>query len=557
MNDNQKKTDAEVLRLKAEGLLKTENPPGNASTLSISETDLAKLIHELQVHQVEQEMQNEELRHAWATGQIAVDKYTELYEFAPTGYLSLSKEGIIVEVNFATSQMLGKERVRLKNRSFGFYVSDDTKPVFKLFLEKVFTTRLKETCMLTLTTYDKSPLYVQLTGRLSERENHCMISMIDITERVRQEKTIKESESRFKSLFERHNAIMLLIDPESGKILSANQAASVFYGYSIPVLCDMSIDQINKFSAEKIKAEREKAAAEQRNYFIFPHLLASGEERIVEVHSSPIEFQGSRILFSIIHDITARWQAEAEIILKNAELSKLIAEKDKFFSIIAHDLRNPFNTFLGYTQMMVEDIESLTLAELQKIALSMRNSATNLFGLLENLLEWSRIRRGVTNFEPALSPLMSTIEESIATVVGLADKKEIEIGFEIADDCNVFADRYMLNSIVRNLVTNAIKFSHRGGKIAIAAKPITGNLVEISIRDSGIGMNEKMVENLFRLDEQTNRKGTEGESTTGLGLIICKEFVEKHGGTLWVKSEEGKGATVYFSLPAGEGKNDE
>jgi signal transduction histidine kinase len=115
----------------------------------------------------------------------------------------------------------------------------------------------------------------------------------------------------------------------------------------------------------------------------------------------------------------------------------------------------------------------------------------------------------------------------------------------------------MVVAIVRNLVTNAIKFSYIGGKITIGAKPGTGNLVEISIRDSGIGMSKKMVENLFRLDEQTNRKGTEGEPTTGLGLIICKEFVEKHGGKLWVDSEEGEGSTVYFSLPAGEGKNDE
>ena len=109
----------------------------------------------------------------------------------------------------------------------------------------------------------------------------------------------------------------------------------------------------------------------------------------------------------------------------------------------------------------------------------------------------------------------------------------------------------MLSTVLRNLVANAIKFSQRGGRIILVAKPVNGNLVEISIRDTGIGMNQTMVDNLFRLDEQTNRKGTEGEPTTGLGLIICKEFIEKHGGQLWVESEECQGSTFYFSLPTG------
>jgi len=670
MNDNDNSSENEKLRQKAEELLKTTTPPGNISTPNLSESDMFKLVHELQVHQVELEMQHDELRHAWAVGQIAVDKYTQLYDFAPTGYFSLSKEGRIVEINFSASQMLGKERLRLINSSFSFFLTDGAKPVFKLFFENILTNKTKETCELTLTINDNSPLHIQLTGRLTEEEDQCLVSMIDIPERFvlenavkeREKKyrtifttgrdalflidpktgaildvndaacnlygysleelkklsntdlsfepaatkiatinleerielryhkkkdgkvfpvdisstllmmdekevilaairditdhqaaedALKESEGRFKSLFERHSANMFLIDPESGQIINANHAASVFYGYSISELCSMSIDQINGLSADEVKTERLNAANENRNFFVFSHRLASGEERIVEVHSSPIDYLQKRVLFSIILDITARRQAEAEINHKNAELLKLNAEKDKFFSIIAHDLRGPFNAFLGFTKMMAEELDTLSSDQLQKIALSMRKSATNLFSLLENLLEWSRIRRGVTSFEPAVSTLLALIEESLIPVGELADKKGIEIVFDINDDCNVFADRYMLSTIMRNLVTNAIKFTPGGGKISIVTKPMTGHLVEISVRDNGMGMNEKMVENLFRLDEQTNRKGTEGEPTTGLGLLICKEFVEKHGGNLWAQSEEGKGSTFYFSLPSG------
>ncbi|MEI6682564.1 MAG: PAS domain S-box protein [Bacteroidota bacterium] len=670
MNDKDNESEKEKLRKKAEELLKTAAPPETVLSPALSQTEILKLIHELQVHQVELEMQNEELRQASAVRQIAVDRYTELYEFAPSGYLSLSQEGRIAELNFSAAQMLGKERRRLKNSSFASFVSDETKPVFQLFFEKVFVSETKETCELTLTNDGNSTIQVQLTGRLTEKGDQCLVSMIDITERLKLEKAVSEreekyrtlftasrdalflidrnsgdildvndavcnlygytreelyklkntdlsfepvatslatknlrgrielryhkkkdgtvfpvdisstllimdgeevilaairditdrkavedalteSEGRFKSLFERHSAIMLLIDPESGQIINANHAAAAFYGYSIPELCSMSIDMINALSADEVKAERLQAASENRNFFVFPHRLAGGEERIVEVHSSPIDFLGNKVLFSIILDITARRQAEAEINLKNAELLKLNAEKDKFFSIIAHDLRSPFNAFLGFTKMMAEELDTLSPDQIQAISISMQKSATNLYGLLENLLEWSRIRRGVTSFEPVQSPLMPMIEESLKPVGEQAGKKGIEIIFDSPAGCTVFADRYMLGTIVRNLVTNAIKFSARDGRIFIVAKPVSGNLVEISISDAGIGMNEQMVDNLYRLDEQANRKGTEGEPSTGLGLLICKEFVEKHGGKLRVVSEEGVGTTFYFPLPAG------
>ena len=243
------------------------------------------------------------------------------------------------------------------------------------------------------------------------------------------------------------------------------------------------------------------------------------------------------------------FRSEAEIILKNEQLTQANIEKDKFFSIIAHDLRSPFNAFLGFTKMLVDELDTFSLKDLQTIALSMRNSATNLFGLLENLLEWSRLRRGITTFEPEAFLLKSFGEESLKSVIEPANKKGIEIRYKIHENTEVYADGYMLGSTIRNLVSNSLKFTHKGGIITFAAKSESDHSVEISISDTGIGMNKTMIENLFRLDEQTNRKGTEGEPSTGLGLIICKEFIEKHGGKLWVESEEGKGSTFSFSLP--------
>jgi signal transduction histidine kinase len=239
---------------------------------------------------------------------------------------------------------------------------------------------------------------------------------------------------------------------------------------------------------------------------------------------------------------------EDKITLQNAQLQKVNAEKDKFFSIIAHDLRSPFNGFLGLTKMMADDLSGMSHADIQDIAVSMRDSATNLFRLLENLLEWSRIEQGLIPFSPEVSFLRPIVLESVSMVGGSANIKSIEITLEIPGDLSVFADSQILQTVIRNLVSNAVKFTPKGGKISLSARLTPEDKVEISIRDSGIGMDAEMLGNLFHIDARTGREGTEGESSTGLGLILCKEFVEKHGGTIWAESEAGKGSTFFFTL---------
>jgi len=263
------------------------------------------------------------------------------------------------------------------------------------------------------------------------------------------------------------------------------------------------------------------------------------------------EISGAVITFA---DITERKRVEEEINSKNEELLRLVTEKDKLFSIIAHDLRSPFNAFLGFTRMMVEDLPKLRLDEIQTMALSMRTSATNLYRLLENLLEWSRIQRGMTGFEPIPLLLLPKIAASLQSVIESADKKEIETVFTIPDDLVVFADENMLTSAIRNLMSNSVKFTKKGGKITVHATEKDNNTVEISVGDTGIGMNNTMLGKLFDPTSNSSRKGTEGELSTGLGLIICKDFVEKNGGKIWAESEEGKGSTFYFTVPGNAGQ---
>ena len=276
------------------------------------------------------------------------------------------------------------------------------------------------------------------------------------------------------------------------------------------------------------------------------------QRRYLRSSKLPLRDNNNQIigLVGISHDITNRKQVEMEIKLKNEELTKINYEKDKFFSIIAHDMRNPFNSFLGFTRMMVEEFNTMSLDEIRTIVVSMRKSATNLYSLLENLLEWSMMQHGAINFNPVSFPLLNKINESIALIIGSAQKKEIEIQCSIPGDLSVFADLHMFESLIRNLIFNAVKFTPKGGVITVSSNKTEEGFIEISVRDSGVGMKKELMSKLFKLDEQTGRKGTEGEPTTGLGLMICNDFVKKHGGKIWVESEEGKGSTFCFTLPA-------
>ncbi|HEX7494506.1 MAG TPA: PAS domain-containing sensor histidine kinase [Bacteroidales bacterium] len=264
----------------------------------------------------------------------------------------------------------------------------------------------------------------------------------------------------------------------------------------------------------------------------------------------PLSDQEGNIIgtFGISRDITKSKLAEEEIKMKNDLLQMINSEKDKFFSIIAHDLRGPLSAFVAATQIITEDIQTITIEEIKDITNNMKSSATNIYGLLENLLEWSRLRRGGIDFIPVKFNLKKKIVECIAILAESARKKGIEILISISDELVVLADSHMFETVIRNLVSNAIKFTNKGGQVSITAGYNNDHIMEIKISDSGIGMAPEFRDRLFKLNEKTNRPGTEGELSTGLGLLLCKDFVEKHNGKLWVESEVGKGSIFSFTI---------
>jgi two-component system sensor histidine kinase/response regulator len=253
-------------------------------------------------------------------------------------------------------------------------------------------------------------------------------------------------------------------------------------------------------------------------------------------------------IIGIGRDITERKKAEEEIKLKNELLQAINAEKDKFFSIIAHDLRGPLSAFLGATQILTEEIQNMALDEIKEITVSMKESAFNIYGLLENLLEWSRLKRGMMDFNPVTFNVKQKITASIEVLKETASKKKIKINYSLPEDLTIYADSHMFETIIRNLVSNAIKFTPKSGEISVSATATPENNVEIKICDTGIGMNKELINKLFLINEKTSRNGTEGELSTGLGLLLVKEFIEKHGGKISVDSEVGKGSTFSFTI---------
>jgi len=291
-------------------------------------------------------------------------------------------------------------------------------------------------------------------------------------------------------------------------------------------------------------------AFDKREAFLMEYRMKnkSGEYRWIRDFGRPFFDLDNSFLGYIgsCYDIT-------EVKDNEMKLIELNATKDKFFSLLAHDLRGPFNGLLGFTKLLEDKLPAMTQEQIQKMALMMRKSATHLYNLLENLLEWSKMQQGLNTTDPESFVVMSEIIESMYDIQESAIRKGIKLKYDIHDDLMVYADRNMFAAIMRNLASNAIKFTPEGGSINIGAKPMDDNWVEFSVVDKGIGMNQYLLENLYRLDVNTNRKGTEKEPSTGLGLIICKEFIEKHGGKLRVESEEGKGSTFFFTLPTKKG----
>lgn len=286
-------------------------------------------------------------------------------------------------------------------------------------------------------------------------------------------------------------------------------------------------------------------------YFDTEHLVVGG---VTGLFSLLFFF----ILHFYINHLNIKNVMQAKLILelqiKKEELKEINATKDKLFSIIAHDLKNPFSSVLGFSELLIKNIGNYNVEKSEIFLKLINSSIRNMIVLLDNLLNWVKSQSGQITFNLENINLSLIIQEVIEISKITASIKKISINFLQSDNIEVYADQNMLKTVLRNLVFNSIKFTNPGGKIDILAMQ-NFNFVEITVSDSGIGISEENRKKLFNLETNITTTGTDNEKGSGLGLVLCKEFVEMHGGKIWVESEEGKGSDFKFTLPLLENNN--
>jgi len=273
-----------------------------------------------------------------------------------------------------------------------------------------------------------------------------------------------------------------------------------------------------------------------------------GGHRWVRIIGSPV-FENGKIIKIVgnIVDITERKNNEEALRESESKLKETNATKDKFFSIIAHDLKNPFNGILGFSNILKEEAKDMDLPTIQEYADMINRAATQVFRLLENLLSWARVQQGQIPFNPTTLTLKEVADEAVEILMENAHRKKINIVDHIPDKLLVRVDADMLKTVLRNIVSNAVKFTAANGEIELSAEE-KDDFIEVAIKDNGKGMTKENADKLFKIDTNYITRGTEEEEGTGLGLILCKEFVEKHQGKIWVESELDRGSTFKFTL---------
>ena len=375
---------------------------------------------------------------------------------------------------------------------------------------------------------------------------HLLGSHLDITERKKTEEKINMLAHAVKN-----SADCIAITDKDYQIIFVNDSFCKVYGYKEEEIVGQPISIIHsEHNLPEVSndlfstlAKKEMWTGEVLNK------RKVGIDFPVQLSLAPLLNDKGELIavVGVTRDITERKSAEAEIKKTNAALTKLNAEKDKFFSIIAHDLKPPFNAIVGFSEILDEQVKENNYQGIEEYTGIILHSSQRAMDLLMNLMEWSRSQTGKMEFNPAYFQMTELINEVELLLDNAAGQKSITITKTLPNNVPVFADKNMMSTVLRNLISNAIKFTHPGGWIIISAEEKEG--LTVSVIDNGVGIPKDRIEQLFRIDENYSTYGTQNERGTGLGLILCKEFIEKHGGKIWVESEEGKGSIFYFTIP--------
>jgi PAS domain S-box-containing protein len=485
------------------------------------------------------------------------ERYRNLFETSPEPIV-IHIDGKVIDVNKSAMDFFGAKSIdKLLDRNALDFVHPDYK---KIVIERIkninrdgVSGELIEEKFITLNNETRD-VEVSVVPVLFNDNFASQVFFRDITERKNVENALKESEEKFKNIADTAFDGIVLMD-QNGNIAFWNKAAEKILGYSVDEILGKNLHQIclpeSKYILKKSDFEELNEPSFKKfngRNFITGIKRKDNTFVTVEISITSFKSRGKWNAVGIIRDITKRLDDEKALRESEQKLRELNATKDKFFSIIAHDLKNPFNQLIGFTDLLLINIRDYTLTEIEEFIQLLNKSAKNGYRLLENLLEWSRTQTNKKYFNPEKFFIKELLLKNIDLLQNNAQTKNIDIEVHIKDDVSVLADYNMILTVLRNLISNSIKFTRINGKIKILTNQFE-NQLQISISDNGIGISEEDQNKLFKIDIHHSTKGTNNEGGTGLGLILCKEFITMNSGNIWVESKLNEGSTFYFTIP--------
>jgi PAS domain S-box-containing protein len=374
----------------------------------------------------------------------------------------------------------------------------------------------------------------------------------NITERILSEKELENSKTLLNASLESQKDTILFSINKNYEYLYFNSAQvnvmKFAYGKDIQIgmnVLDCITNEEDRVTAKK-NYDRALAGESHTNIRVF----GEDNKAYYESFFNPIKNEKNEIIGAtgLARDITKRKESELALEKSKKELKELNSTKDKLFSIIAHDLRSPFNSIIGFTSLLKEKINDPSFTDGERFLEIINNSANQTLILLDNLLDWARSQTEtlIVNIENIV--LSDVISKVISFKQNSALAKEISLTYYTEDEYEIRADKNMLNTVLRNLISNAIKFTHKNGEVNVNVIARNGE-VEVTVSDNGIGINKDQLNSVFNLSSNVSSVGTANEKGSGLGLILCKDFVEKLNGKIWVESVEGKGSDFKFTIP--------
>ena len=478
------------------------------------------------------------------------EKFRTIFETSLDSVV-ICREGKILFSNKTFIQMLELDRPEdIVGRSFAEFIAPQKQAAFKAYIERTEaaepTQELHETVGVRKSGME-FPLEIGVGSYVLKHERYKVGVIHDISKRKRNEQALLESNEKFSVAFYKSSVAKSLTSFPDGVFVDVNDAFTEMSGYARDELVNSSSTALNIWANLTEREHFVRSVNEEgglvNQEFLFKD--KTGHLKNCILSSTILHISDKKYLLSSVIDITQQKEAEFQ-------LKKLNATKDKFFSIISHDLKNPFTSLLSISELMAGNYSDIDDEDKEEGVKRIYESATRIYNLLENLLTWSRAQSDRLSFNPGVFLLNEIIDENLSLHCEIANKKKITLQAEPMPELHAYGDRDMIDTVFRNLLGNAIKFTPTGKSVRIKVDD-EGALWKVNVLDEGVGMSVENQEKIFHIETKFKTDGTSGEKGTGLGLLICKEFISKNGGTISVRSELGKGSAFSFTIPKQSG----